>query len=355
MGILTPVKKSAKKAAVGAKKRTSLKDLAEHLGLSQTTVSFVVNNAPQAKGLTEETRQRVREAARKFNYRPSVLALNLIKGSSQSIGVIAPEHSEGYFTGVMGGVDQYLLQKKFLYFTACHYWKPDLIKEYPQMLLSRGAEGLLLLNTDADFDSTVPVVAISARLTKPGVTNVAIDHMEAARLAIKHLYDLGHRKIAFMKGHKHILDTESRWKSMMQVAKEYGVSPTADRTVEMKTSSWSPEVGYEPTRRLLSATKDFSAFVCFNDTTALGAIRALHDAGMSVPKDVSVVGFDDIAAAQFNVPSLTTIQQPLEQMGKRAAQILLDRIAGNDAKYPNIVAMKPKLILRESTAVKKGR
>ncbi len=332
------------------KKRTSLKDLATYLGLSQTTVSFVLNNAPLAKNLSPETRSRVQEAARKFNYRPSYFALNLHKTGSDSIGVIVPEHSEGYFTIVMEGVERYLLQKHFLYFTASHYHKPKLVKEYSELLLNRGAEGLLLLNTNADFDTSLPVVTISGHKEKEGVTNVFIDHRIAARLAIRHLYDLGHRKIAFMKGPHSIIDTEFRWDSMMQIAREFGVQPTPERTVQLITGGWTPQLGYEPTKRLTDATRDFTALVCFNDTSAIGAIRALHEVGMRVPSDVSVIGFDDIVSAEFHVPSLTTIRQPLKHMGKLAASILLDRIANPGRQYASNIPVKPTLIVRESTA-----
>jgi LacI family transcriptional regulator len=340
----------AAKQAAPAKKRTSLKDLAAHLGLSQTTISFVLNDAPLAKNLTEETRRRVLEAARQFNYRPSYFALNLNKSGSDSVGVIVPEHSEGFFTVVMGGVEKYLLQKHFVYFTACHYWKPKLIEEYTRLLINRGAEGLLLLNTNADFETTLPVVTIAAHKVKEGVTNVVIDHVAAARLTIEHLYQNGHRKIAFMKGHRHVIDTDYRWDATMEVAREYGVQPTPERTVGIQSNNWSPEVGYAPTQQLLAATRDFTALVCFNDTAAIGAVRALHEAGMRVPEDVSVIGFDDILAAQFHVPSLTTIQQPLAAMGKLAATILLDRIANPEKQYAPTIMVKPKLIVRESTA-----
>jgi len=331
-------------------KRTSLKDLAAYLGLSQTTVSFVLNDAPLAKNLTPETRRRVREAARRFDYRPSYFALNLNKSGSDSVGVIVPEHSEGYFTIVMEGVERYLLQKHFLYFTACHYYKPKLVKEYSELFLNRGAEGLLLLNTDANFNTSLPVVAISGHLEKPGVTNVILDHRAAARLAIGHLYDLGHRKIAFMKGPAPIMDTEFRWEAMMQTAREFNVQPTIERTVQVTESGWSPQVGYQPAKRLTDATRSFSALVAFNDTTAIGAIRALHEAGLRVPEDVSVVGFDDIVSSEFHVPSLTTIRQPLKKMGKLAASILLDRIANPDHEYAPSILVKPSLVVRESTA-----
>jgi LacI family transcriptional regulator len=337
------------------RKRTSLKELAAYLNLSQTTVSFVLNNAPLAKNLTPETRRRVLEAARKFNYRPSYFALNLNKSGSDSVGVIVPEHSEGYFTVVMGGVERYLLRKQYVYFTVCHYWKPRLMKEYPKLLSDRGAEGFLLLNTNIDFESSLPVVAISAHKEKEGVTNIMIDHLAAARMALRHLYDAGHRKIAFMKGHRHVVDTEYRWEAMMQIAREFGVQPTSERTVQIAKDSWSPEVGYQLTRQLLQATRDFTALVCFNDTTAIGAIRALHEGGMPVPERVSVTGFDDIVGAAFHVPSLTTIRQPLAYMGQLAAKILLDRIADPDSVNPSMIYLKPKLIVRESTGKAWGR
>jgi len=333
-----------------ATKRTSLKDLAAHLGLSQTTVSFVLNNAPLAKNLTAETRQRVLEAARQFNYRPSYFALNLNKSGSDSVGVLVPEHSEGFFTVVMGGAERYLLSKHFVYFTACHYWKPKLIEEYAQLLIKRGAEGLLLLNTNADFDSIVPVVTVAGRKEKECVTNVVIDHMAAARMAIQHLYENGHRKIAYMKGHRHVIDTDSRWETVMQIAREFGVQPTPERIIQMRTSAWSPEVGYAPAKQLTQATRDFTALICFNDTAAIGAIRALHEQGLRVPHDVSVIGFDDIVGAKFHVPSLTTIRQPLAMMGRLASKILLDRIANPRKKYAPTIMVKPKLIVRESTA-----
>jgi LacI family transcriptional regulator len=255
----------------------------------------------------------------------------------------------------MGGVERYFMRKNFVYFTACHYWKPKLVEEYSSLLVKRGAEGLLLLNTNADIDSIVPVVTVAGHREKEGVTNVVIDHAAAARMAIRHLYQLGHRKIAFMKGHWHVMDTDYRWKAMMETARAFGVQPTEDRIVQMRTSNWSPEVGYEPAKRLTEMTRDFTALVCFNDTAAIGAIRALHDAGMRVPQDVSVIGFDDIVPAQFHVPSLTTIRQPLARMGRLAASILLDRIANPENLYAPTIMVKPKLIVRESTAKAKGR
>ena len=137
--------------------------LAEHLELSQTTVSLVLNNSPSAKSIPQETRNRVMEAAQRLNYRPNYFARSLRQSRSMSVGVLAPDLSEGYFTRVMSGVVEELTQAHYFYFTACHDWKRELIEQYPRMLVERSVDGFLLLNTPADQIAVpVPVVAISA-------------------------------------------------------------------------------------------------------------------------------------------------------------------------------------------------
>ena len=141
----------------------NLRMLAEHLELSQTTVSLVLNNSPSAKSIPQETRDRVTEAAQRLNYRPNYFARSLRQSRSMSVGVLAPDLSEGYFTRVMSGVVQELTSAHYFYFTACHDWKQELIEQYPRMLVERAVDGFLLLNTPADQIAVpVPVVAISA-------------------------------------------------------------------------------------------------------------------------------------------------------------------------------------------------
>src|SRR5579863_10398416 len=187
----------------------NLKMLAEHLELSQTTVSLVLNNSPSAKSIPPETRARVVEAAAKLNYRPNYFARSLRQSRSMSVGVLAPDLSEGYFTRVMSGVVEELTSAHYFYFTACHDWKRELIEQYPRMLVERAVDGFLLLNTPADHISVpVPVVAISAHSVVENVTNIVLDHHNAVLQALVHLYDLGHRRIAFMRGPKAIPDSE---------------------------------------------------------------------------------------------------------------------------------------------------
>jgi LacI family transcriptional regulator len=337
----------------------NLRMLAEHLGLSQTTVSLVLNNSPSAKSIPQETRNRVIEAAERLNYRPNYFARSLRQSRSMSVGVLAPDLSEGYFTQVMSGVVEELTSAHYFYFTACHDWKRELIEKYPQMLVERSVDGFLLLNTAADDIAVpVPVVAISAHIAVENVTNIILNHHRAAELALTHLYELGHRRIAFIRGPHAIPDSEFRWEGIQQVAREIDLKLDPALTVRIDAASWSmetgyhpmaPEIGYKPMQALLDKTRDFTAIFCFNDIAAIGAIRALKDAGLTVPGDVSVVGFDDIQSAAYSTPSLTTVRQPLREMGKCGARVLLDRIADREKEYPGEIVMAPELVIREST------
>ena len=339
--------------------RVNLRMLAEHLKLSQTTVSLVLNDSPSASSIPQTTRNRVMEAAERLDYRPNYFARSLRQSRSMSVGVLAPDLSEGYFTSVMSGVVQELTVAHYFYFTACHDWKRDLIEKYPRMLVERAVDGFLLLNTPADhIEVPVPVVAISAHCAVENVTNIVLDHHLAVEQALTHLHALGHRHIAFMRGPRAIPDSEFRWEAIQQVTREMNLKLDPALVIRIDSAGWSmktgyhpmaPEIGYKPMQALLEKTRDFTAIFCFNDIAAIGAIRALKDAGLSIPGDVSVVGFDDIQSAAYSTPSLTTVRQPLLEMGKRAAQILLDRIANRENLYPSEIVMAPELVVREST------
>jgi LacI family transcriptional regulator len=338
--------------------------LAEHLELSQTTVSLVLNNSPSAKSIPQETRDRVTEAAARLNYRPNYFARSLRQSRSMSVGVLAPDLSEGYFTRVMSGVVRELTAAHYFYFTACHDWNRELIEKYPRMLVERAVDGFLLLNTPADhIEVPVPVVAISAHSAVENVTNIILDHHSAVQQALVHLHELGHRRIAFMRGPRAIPDSEYRWESIQQVAREFNIKIDPALVIRIDSAGWSmkdnyhpmaPEIGYRPMQNLLEKTKDFTAIFCFNDIAAIGAIRALKDAGLSVPADVSVVGFDDIQSAAYSTPSLTTVRQPLAQMGERGAKVLLERIANRENGHSAEVVMTPELVVRESTGPAKN-
>ncbi len=336
-------------SAQSAKSTLNLRQLAEHLRLSQTTVSLVLNNSPAGRSIPQRTRDRVFEAARKFHYRPNYFARSLRNSRSMSVGVIVPDLSDGYFPVVMSAIEKRLLKAHYFYVTASHYRRPELVEEYSRRLMERAVDGLLLLDTPAQIQVPAPAVAVSSHNPAPGVTNVVLDHDLAARLALTHLKKLGHERIAFMQGAQGITDAKYRWKSILSMAKEMGIAVRPELSVQLEETRQTPEAGYHVMKELLKRTREFTAVFCFNDISALGAMRAIMDAGLRVPDDISVVGFDDIIAAAYCKPSLTTVKQPLQEMGARAAQVLLDRIANPSQEWPAEIVMEPELVVREST------
>ena len=299
------------------------------------------------------------EAATRLNYRPNYFARSLRQSRSMSVGVLAPDLSEGYFTRVMSGVVEELTKAHYFYFTACHDWKRSLSSSIRACSWNAPlTASCCSIRPPTRSRCPVPVVAISAHSAKENVTNIVLDHHKAVESALVHLYELGHRRIAFMRGPRAIPDSEYRWQSIQQVAGEMGLRIDPAHVIRIDTSGWSmktgyhpmaPEIGYKPMQALLEKARDFTAIFCFNDIAAIGAIRALKDAGLSVPGDVSVVGFDDIQSAAYSTPSLTTVRQPLLEMGQRGAKVLLDRIANREADYPEEIVMAPEFVVREST------
>ena len=340
----------ARKSITESPKPVNLKVLAEYLSLSPATVSLVMNNAPGASAIAATTRQRVLEAAKRLNYRPNPITRSLRTRQTYTVGVIVPEFSEGYFTMLMNGIEEHLLQSGYLHFVVSHQGKPDLIDEYPRLLTERSVDGFLLVNTNLNEALIPPVVSISGHKRLKGNTNILLDHDRAALLALKHLYDLGHRRIAFMKGQPQVSDTDFRWQGIMAMAQRVGLKIYPELCIYLETNSWSPELGYPVTRDLLARTRDFTAIFCFNDTSAIGAIRAIVDAGLRCPDDISVIGFDDINSAAYQVPRLTTVRQPLRRMGEIAVQTLLKRIQAPGEAYPEVIMFEPELIVRESTS-----
>jgi LacI family transcriptional regulator len=338
---------SRKKSASGDEPVT-LKVLAAHLRVDPATVSVVLNNVP-GRSIPEATRERIRAAAREFNYQPSFLARSLRNRRSMTIGILVPVLADGYHAEVMSGIGDYLLDKNYFYLIAHHRHRSDLIERYPQMLISRGTEGIIAVDTHILHKLTVPAVAVAGHGQIKGVTNVVLDHNRAAELTLRHLYDLGHRHIAFMRGQPFSADSNARWCSLMKTARNLGLVIRSELTIQLTKDLTSPELGYPVVQQLLVSHRHFSAMVCFNDVAAIGAIRALHDAQLRVPQDVSVIGFDDIPQAAFQMPSLTTIRQPLHEMGKLSARLLLDHLASR-GPMPAEVAVEPELIFRETTA-----
>src|SRR5579871_1531332 len=331
----------------------TLKAVAQYLGLTPGTVSAVLNNSPSARSIPQETKNRIHAAAKELNYRPNFFARTLRNKRTYTIGVIAEEIGDSYSSGIISGIEQYLRKRDYFFLTVVHRHDPELLNRYSNILSERGVEGIITVDTTVQDAPALPTVAVAGHKKVKGVTNIILDHERAAILALSHLKELGHERIAFMKGSPVSSDSKDRWEAIAHVAGRIGVKIDPDLVVQIDSQDATPMLGYPFAKQLLARSKPFTALFAYNDISAIGAIRALQEQGLRVPQDVSVVGFDDISGAAFHSPSLTTVRQPLNRMGEVAAQTLLERIEGKK-DYLAEIAIEPELAVRESTAKAPG-
>ncbi len=330
----------------------TLKAVAEHLGLTSGTVSAVLNDAPSARSIPQTTKLRIHAAAKELNYRPNFFARTLRKKRTRTIGIIVEEIGDTYSSAVISGIEAYLRPKDYFFLTVVHRHDPQLLNRYSQMLLERGVEGFITVDTTIQDEPSVPTVAVAGHKKVKGVTNIVLDHRKAAFLALNHLKDLSHRRIAVLRGNPISSDAADRFGAICEVAEELGIGIDPDLALQIDIDDPSPQLGYPFAKQLLARKKSFTALFAYNDISAIGSIRAFQEQGLLVPRDISVMGFDDIPGAAFHMPSLTTVRQPLLRMGQVAAQTLLERIEGAD-KYPTEIAIEPELVVRESTSIAK--
>lgn len=340
----------------GAGRRITLRKLADHLGLSRTTISMIVSDVPEAARFPEETRQRVLESAKQLGYRPNYFARSLGRKRSYLIGVIAPDFGNGYEAALLSGFERRLLNTGYACFVSNHFWSPALLERHVESLCDRGVEGLLLIDSTPSQSPGVPAVSICTSRTPGWSTRVSIDNALGIREAISHLAGLGHRKFAFIKGYEGSGDMQSRWKAAHAVCEELGIRIDPHLTVQLgrvdPAGLGHPEEGRVAAQKLLEQGAPFTALVAYNDVSALGAMAALREAGLRIPEDVSVIGFDDIEFASIAYPPLTTVRQPLREMGASAAELLIRKIAKDEDVKD--IRVRPELVVRSSTCPPSG-
>jgi DNA-binding LacI/PurR family transcriptional regulator len=340
----------AKSEGSFGRKSIALKELSAYLELSQSTVSRVVNGGAKAHRISEDTQRRVLDAAAQFGYEANIIARSLRQKRTFTVGVLVPEISEGYSTAVLSGIDDALLKEGLFYFVASHRHHAELLEAYPRLMISRAVDGIIAVDTKISENIPVPAVAVSGHWHNQRIISVELDHRQAAQLALEHLQKLGHRRIAFIKGQAFSSDTSRRWKAIREVAGRLGITLYPELIVQLRSEDPSPEPGHIATQELLARKSQFSAIFSFNDVSAIGAITALREAGLQVPRDISVVGFDDVLFAATSHPPLTTVRQPLRQMGQMAATALLDLIQGSGEVAPgSVITVYPELVVRKST------
>lgn len=330
-------------------KKATLKTIAKLLGLTAGTVSAALNNTPASRSIPERTKKRIQAAAQQLNYRPNYFARSLRLRRTYTLGVIAEEIGDAYGSMIISGIEQYLRERNYFFLTVIHRHDQKLLQTYSHMLQSRGVEGLITVDTSITEPPSLPTVAIAGHQQVPGVTNIVLDHKRAALMALQHLRELGHEEIAFLKGQPFSSDAADRWAAICEVAQVLGIRIRPELVVEMDGFDSTPHIGYMHAKPLLARNRSFTALFAYNDIAAIGAIWAIREAGLRVPEDVSVVGFDDIPAAAFANPGLTTVRQPLLRMGEIAARTLIEEIEGR-SKHVSEIAIEPEFVVRHSTA-----
>src|ERR1700689_5709647 len=198
----------------------TLKAVAEHVGLTSGTVSAVLNDSPSARSIPRETKDRIHAAAKELNYRPNFFARTLRNKRTYTIGVIAEEIGDSYSSAIISGIEQYLRQREYFFLTVVHRHDPALLSRYSQLLSERGVEGIITVDTTVQEAPMLPTVAVAGHRKLKGVTNITLDHVRAAVLALNHLKEMSHTRIAFMKGNPLSSDATERWDAICQVAAE---------------------------------------------------------------------------------------------------------------------------------------
>ena len=342
----------------------TIRDVAKRSGFSSSTVSIVLNNAPLARYIPVATKTKIESAAKKLGYRPNLFARSLRNRRSHAVGVMVFDMTDPFCTLVLRGIENALYQASYLPILTDVHNERTRFERYLEMLLDRRIEGLivvanwLFVNIDVLGDlekSRIPTAVIGRELKNDSISSILVDNELGAYSAIEHLYSLGHRKIAFIRGPKTLGDSVPRWRGIQSFAKTNRLELNPALVVDLPESSDPSsgfEAGFELTEMLIAKRLPFTALMAFDDLTAFGSIRALAKAGLSVPDNCSVIGFDDVAVSSLYTPPLTTVRQPMELMGSMAATVVLDGIgAVVDKRKVTVVHRKvaPEFVVRGSS------
>jgi LacI family transcriptional regulator len=348
----------------GRNSSVTLRDVARASGVSPATVSIVLNNAPLARYIPPSTKQRIERAARKLHYRPKALARSTSAKRNHTVGVMVFDITDPYCTLILRGIENSLYQASYVPLLTDVHNQRSRFERYLEMLLARPIEGLIVvanwlfvdIDLLADLEKrNIPATMIGRELPTGSISSVMVDNEAGAHLAMEHLHSLGHRKIAFIRGPKMLADSIPRWRGVRNFARSVGLEIDPALVVDLP-DSLDPNSGFEEgsklTEDLLKRKKRFTALMAFDDLTAFGAIRGLARAGLRVPNDCSVIGFDDVPPSALSVPSLTTVRQPMEALGSAAVAMVMEGIhAVLEERELAAVHRKlaPELVVRDTT------
>ncbi len=335
------------------KSRITRTEVARRARVSVATVSYVVNNGPRP--VAEATRKRVLRTIQTLGYRPSGVAQSLRLQRTRTIGLIVPDTANPYFASLAKGVDDTVFAQGYSLLLCHSGYVAASEQAYVELLLAREVDGVLYVQGTPDaaalhrlLQCGIPTVAVDREIPDVAIDRVVVDNFGGSAQATKYLIGLGHHRVGCIARHIPLSNAAERIRGYQETLTEAGIPFTPHYLV-----SGGP--GYEEGRRamteLLGLQPRPTAVLAYPDVVAIGAIRAAHDAGLRVPEDVSVVGFDDIPVSAFIRPRLTTVAVGIWELGQRAATVLLDKVqGGGESRPPRRLVLPATLVIRESTA-----
>mgnify|MGYP003912594967 CR=1 FL=1 len=333
------------------RRRVTRKDVAERAGVSVAGVSYVVNGGPRP--VTPETRAKVEQAIEELGYYPNELARGLRLQQSSTIGLITPSFTNPVYGEEAEGIQEVCLPNGYLMLFVYSGKDPDRERKLVHMFRAKQVDGVIIQPVTSDPLETIeplrqariPVVLLQHN--HPGVPCVVLTDVQGGQLATQHLLNLGHRRIGLIKGRlPSAARAEERLIGYRQALEAAGIEPDPALVIE---SDVTQDGGYQAMQQLLALPEPPTAVFCHNDVLALGAMHAIQVAGLSVPGDISVVGFDDTAGSAHLAPPLTTIRFSRREMGRQAATILFQAIEQDEDYEPHTVELPVELVVRAST------
>jgi LacI family transcriptional regulator len=320
--------------------------VAEEAGVSPSTVSRILNGTARVR----DVKVRAVEAAiAKLQFMPNPVARSLARGKSMSIGVVTQSIDSPFYGEALAAIEKGLLRERYSALIVSGHWREGNERQSVAHLLGRRVDGIILLTSClpdrelVNLSHSVPLVVTGRSVRGERIFCLDVDSTEGARLATSYLVGQGHRRIAFLSGppdHPDALQRLDGYKAALAASKI-----TFSRQL-VAYGDYSESGGHRALSELLDSGAEFTAVFAANDQTACGAMLALHRRGMRVPGDVSVVGFDDLAASAFTIPPLTTVHRSIDEIGAGAAEAIIDLI---ERRTPRAKVSSPKLAIREST------
>jgi len=333
--------------------KMTIRDIAEAAGVSTTTVSQILNN--KGSRFSEKTRDKVMAVVEEFNYKPDFFAQNMVTKKSHTIGMIVPDVTDFFFSKLIEGVETYLNSLGYMILLCNSKHQGKLEEKYFEELVHRSVEGIIIatpnqlsdsiLKHDRIIDKTLPLILVDMGRNKRTEGKLLVEEYEGVYHATQYLIEEGHRSIGFLQEVGDYYQLSERITGYLNCLEDHHI---AAQSGWVQSGPLTIEGGYLATRKLLDSNEELiTALVCSNDQMAVGAYQAINDKGLSIPNDISVIGFDGLELSRYMAPALTTVYQPIFDIGYTAGEYIMAAINSPREKVPNKI-FETKLIKRDS-------